>query len=197
MIEFTKTKYCPEIFNVTYTAGTIIDPYKYYKSNNQYVHIRCACCGKDFYAIYHDIYSNHTKSCGHCYDNKFIIVNDLITIIKIYDHKQCEWKDVIINTDCVEYIKRIGNIWINRNSLDKSREDLAITINHKTVTLSRIIVNYINSVIGINIDISNYQIDHINGDTYNNLYTPFDNYYNNLRICTQRQNLLNRECFGY
>lgn len=69
---------------------------------------------------------------------------------------------------------------------------------HKFYSLHALIVKIINDMYNIDIVLNdNDEIDHIDGNIYNNLYFPFNDLLNNLRICTNRQNQLNKSCRGY
>ncbi len=63
--------------------------------------------------------------------------------------------------------------------------------------LHRVIVSYINSKYNLPPLTDDLIVDHISGNTFNNLYYPFNDYYNNLRVCNNQQNTLNTPCQGY
>ena len=182
---------------------TIIEPYKYYRidtSNDRNCHVKCVCdCGSIIYPKLKSLTTGHTKKCTHCTDNKFYILNDYVTIMEIYNSITNLYEPVLINTNCVNYIKMI----CNKYTISKSSNRFNI-IGHASNTqflLYRLIVNYINSQYNLPQLSREFDVDHISGNTFNNLYYPLDDeisrYYNNLRMCTRSQNNLNRYCLGY
>ena len=203
--KFTHFKENDNIINSRYGHYTIIKPYLLY-DNHRRCHVIAECdCGTiktvNLYNLKHGI----STSCGHCYDNKYEVINNYVSILKIYNKYIEYWDYILINTNCIEYLKTCGRWRINKILLSDMVTpyfSISTTVNHsETVLLSRVIVQYINSKYNLPPLSDDLQIDHISGNTFNNLYYPFNDeiskYYNNLRVCTQRQNGLNRPCIGF
>ena len=198
MYEIRKTD--PKLNNLRFEKLVIIEPYKYYKSGNThefFVKCKCDCGNEVIVSATNLICHKTTTSCGHCYDNKYEIINDVISLLKIYDYTIGCWSAILINTECVDYLKSIGNWHI----LHKSDGTIDIRYcggsNGLKLLLHRTIVSYINQKYNLQPLTKDLQVDHISGNTFNNLYYPFDGYYNNLRMCTNKQNVLNTKCVGY
>ena len=179
----------------------ICDPYKYRKVGTHNTYVKCKCiCGNEMYTQLGGLKNGHTKSCGHCHDNYYTYINDYLSILKIYDTLYDDWVDILVNTNCVEYLLAFGQWYINyhKNSVNIHKPEIR-GVNHNI--LHRVIVQYINSQYNLQPLTNDLEIDHISGNTFNNLYYPFDDeisrYYNNLRMCTRRQNGLNRPCKIY
>lgn len=187
------------IINTRYNKWTIISPNIYYNSFNKSYYVKCMCdCGHIDFTTLKDIKSGKSKHCLHCYDNFVVVINDYISILKIHDFRKSSWENIFINTECVSNITTDGNWYIKySNSTDGRREIIRHIKSTKSLEyLSRFIVSCINKKYNIKQD-TYFQVDHINGDQFNNLYYPFNDYYNNLRVCTTRQNNLNIPCNGY
>lgn len=189
------------IIGQRFNSWTIISPHIYYNVYNNTNYVMCKCdCGNTEYVSFKDMKSNKSKHCLHCYDNKYIIINDFVSILLIYDFKTNSWIDTYVNTNCIDFLKSIGGNWyIKYSNTTVGRKEIICHIpkTNKLVYLSRVIVEYINELYNIKESSRCFYVDHINGDTLNNLYYPNFVYYNNLRKCTSRQNNLNTECAGY
>ena len=197
-----------EFRNKRFGNLTILDSNVYFRTNDKYYcqYFYCKCdCGNTLYVTRNSLMSGTTKTCGHCYNNRFIILNEYVTILQIYDYKNNDWIDTFINTNCIDYVSNIGRCRILYNGHISNRGDIVISIRKQTdvemLFITRVIVDYINQQCGLPPLTNDKQIDHISGNTFNNLYYPGDDeiskYYNNLRVCTNRQNNLNRPIIGY
>ena len=115
--------------------------------------------------------------------NEFVSYFD---ISKIYNEPP-----ILIPTVCTNYISNF-----KFRVLHKSNYDDIVTDN--LVSIHKLIFDYINILYNIKyIARPNDEIDHISGNVYNNLYIPHNSYYNNIRVCTNRQNQLNKPKLGY
>ena len=185
------------LLNQTFGYLKIIEPFKYRlkcRKNNWDTFVKCGCsCGRTVITSYCRLKAGQTTTCNHCGDNEYVKINDIISFIKIYNYRNCIWEYVLVNTECVDYLKTFGrwNIW------HKPCGHIYITVNDKIGYLSRAVVSFINSKYNLPKLLDNQEIDHIDGNTFNNLYYPYDDYYNNLRVCNRQQNVLNEKAQGY
>ena len=194
----------------TFTNLTIIEPNKYYQKGDTHsrLFVMCKCnCGKTQLFRYDGLIRGRIESCGHCYDNQYIILNDYVSILKIFNRHTDDWVDILINTECVDYLKTKSTWYININENKHIEVRGAYKLSERTCNkssyslLHRTIVSYINDKYNLPQLPDDLQVDHISGNTFNNLYYPFDDkisrFFNNLRICNNQQNNLNVSCIGY
>lgn len=196
----------------TFTNLTIVEPNKYYQKGDTHsrLYVMCKCnCGKTQLFRYDGLIRGRIESCGHCYDNQYIILNDYVTILKVFDRYTEDWVDVLVNTECVDYLKSKSTWYVNISTepsayrvIIRGADKLAERTKKASYShLHRVIVEYINQKYGLPPLQDDMQIDHISGNTFNNLYfpknDPISKYFNNMRVCTGQQNTLNIPCQGY
>ena len=178
---------------------TIIEPYRYELKHSPYnaTFVKCECnlCKnqtfKDLAKMKAGISINE---CQECTRNQYIELNEKVSILKIYDFVIENWIPVFVNTECLDLLKSYGKWSIRRGNRGCCRIKTSVPHN---AYMYRVIVDYINSKYNLPKLLDNQEIDHIDGNTFNNLYYPYDDYYNNLRVCDDYQNSLNRPCKGY
>ena len=194
----------------TFTNLTIVEPNKYYQKGDTHsrLYVMCKCnCGRTQLFRYDGLIRGRIESCGHCYDNQYIILNDYVSILKIFNRHTDDWVDILVNTNCVEYLKSKSTWYINMNDNQhvevRGANKYADQIKKKPSysLLHRVIVDYINQKYNLSLLTDDQQIDHISGNTFNNLYYPgndnISKFFNNLRVCNNQQNNLNVDCLGY
>lgn len=105
------------LLNQTFGYLKIIEPFKYRlkrKKDNWETFVKCECsCGKTVITSYKRLKIGHTTTCGHCYDNRCVKINDIISFIKICNYRNCIWEYVLVNTERVDYLKTFGRwkVW--------------------------------------------------------------------------------------
>ena len=175
-LKFVETDY--SLINSCFGKLRIIDGCKYRHNKNVYVKVECDC-GNSLYAQLGSLKNGHTKSCGYCrYNfNEYQILNEYISFLKIYDTTMCDWDFILINTEIVDFLKSLCNWQISYHSSLSQRKEIRGTICTKTgkthISLHRVIVDYINSKYNLSKLLDNQEIDHIDGNTFNNLYYPY------------------------
>lgn len=188
---FDKVIYSPDILNKTYGYWTVISPYKYRINNHYYYQTKCVC-GSISYVRESSIKFNHSSSCKYCHSTKYEILTKDISIMWVFNN--VEYVPVLVNTDCVEILSNY--VWYFRKRTTSNLYDVMTCLNGKTILVYNIIFDFINKKYNIKYQ-NPEQIDHIDGNTLNNLYFPFNINLNNLRCCTSRQNMLNIKSNGY
>lgn len=120
---------------------------------------------------------------------KMYKLNDFVSYFDI--SKNYNEPPILIPTVSVDYISNF-----KFRVLHKPNYDDIVTDN--LVSIHKLIFEYMNKLCNIKYTFRlNDEIDHISGNVYNNLYIPYDSYYNNIRVCTNRQNQLNKPKRGY
>lgn len=152
------------------------------KHNNHLCEFECPRCGKTFITQLNNIQSGHTKSCGCLRTEKkknrvyFVDDSDNKKYVKVFFFNY----DGYFIVDFEDYFLIKNFCWSADKILNKKGEITRIiskaTINKKIVSLSKFLMNPPNGM----------EVDHINGET--NDFRRI-----NLRICTKKQNLYNRE----
>ncbi len=187
------------VFGLQFGNFTIVDSNEYTinsgKSHGIYVKCKCGICGKISFKQLCNLKAGRYVACSRCYENQYVKFDDVVSGVWIYDFRFSNWALILVNTECADYLKTFGNWYINR---DKGGYTRVVSNSFKTqITLARAIVSFINNKYNLPKLLDNQEIDHIDGNTFNNLYYPYDDYYNNLRVCTTQQNVLNESCKGY
>ena len=180
---------------------TIIEPYRYELKHSPYnaTFVKCECnlCKNQTFKDLAKMKAGISISnCQECTRNRYIRLNDYVSILKIYDNKTMGWKMALVNTDCADYLKSLNSEWSVRYDM-KYNYIRIVSSNYGSKYLSRAIVDYVNKKYNLP-DLSNETfVDHISGNIFNNLYYPDNDYYNNLRVCSSSQNSMNIPCDGY
>ena len=193
------------IFGMIFGNFEVIDSNEYVVANHStqdpYIRCRCGICGKISLKRRSNLICGRYIGCSKCYENRYVKFDDVVSGVWVYDFRFSNWTLILANTECVGYLKTFGNWYINRDKGGYTRvvsNGIIDGNDSKTqITLARVIVDYINSKYNLPKLLDNQEIDHIDGNTFNNLYYPYDDYYNNLRVCTIQQNVLNEKCKGY
>lgn len=186
-------------------------PYKFHKIGSALhsgsYHIHCKCdCGSEVYLFKHAVSKGKISDCGCSkLTNIYEVMNEYVSVLYASNDPYKEYP-ILIPTSCVEYMKQQRFQWVldfcysTDNRIDIVAWDRFKRSNNR-VYIHRIIVDYINSQLGLPKLSDDISIDHISGNTLNNLYYPGNDFislfYNNLRNCNSRQNQLNKPCIGY
>ena len=166
--------------------------------------VKCNCdCGKTIYTKLSSLNNLKTTSCGHCHDNIYYTINDYVSYLNVYDYKYGLYIPTLVNTNMIDYLKTYT--WVIEHRIGYNNDRCEIRSQKVKYgphySLHRVIVSQINKQLRLPLLSDNVQVDHISGNLLNNLYYPgndyISHYYNNLRMCTPRQNGLNKRCLGY
>lgn len=185
-------------------------PYKFHKIGSALhsgsYHIHCKCdCGSEVYLFKHAVSKGKISDCGCSkLTNIYEVMNEYVSVLYASNDPYKEYP-ILIPTSCVEYMKQQRFQWVLNFSYKSDHRIDVVAWDRfnkiERVYIHRIIVGYINSKLGLPELTDDISIDHISGNTLNNLYYPGNDYnslyYNNLRYCNARQNLLNKPCKGY
>ena len=142
---------------------TIIEPYRYELKHSPYTatFVKCECnlCKnqtfKDLAKMKAGISINE---CQECTKNQYIVLNENVSILKIYDFVIENWILVFVNTNCLDLLKSYGKWTIRRDRRSGIRIKTSVPYN---AYMYRVIVDYINSKYNLPKLLDNQEIDFI------------------------------------